>query len=468
MPLLNRIMDEQITMTGTKPQTPRKQIQPPRLTPAVVVACPDARPPAYELVKGLASAGELNAFITGYYHKPAPWHDCVAKIGNKGGSLVGQLQRRRIDGVMPEKVSPSAAYDFSIRLENKVAAKLPVLRSRLARRRTEQFDRIVASRLPRFVAGGANVALFFSDVGSGLAMAEARKQGLKVVLSMVTGHMDEETEILAREKTRVPEFFPVYLGDGSLDMDELAWLHNRRRRDLAQADLVLVPSKHIARQVVERSGVPENRVRVIPYAADPDRFRPVEKPENQNATECRFLFAGGITQRKGLSDLLAAWRQARRPGWSLSLVGEAPRSALGLIPADDPSLRVLGRVAYGEMPALMASHDIFVFPSLFEGSAVVCYEALAAGLPVITTPQAGSVVRDSQEGLIVPAASPKPLSAAMVRLGTDVSLRSQIAVNARLRALDHTWDHYRRRVLAACAEALEMPARQVGQGGAGR
>ena len=50
----------------------------------------------------------------------------------------------------------------------------------------------------------------------------------------------------------------------------------------------------------------------------------------------------------------------------------------------------------------MASADVFVFPSLFEGSAVVTYEALAAGLPSVVTPSAGSVVRDGVEGFIVP------------------------------------------------------------------
>ena len=52
----------------------------------------------------------------------------------------------------------------------------------------------------------------------------------------------------------------------------------------------------------------------------------------------------------------------------------------------------------------MAAADVFVFPSLFEGSAVVTYEALACGLPCVVTPEAGSVVRDGVEGLVVPSA----------------------------------------------------------------
>jgi glycosyltransferase involved in cell wall biosynthesis len=268
-------------------------------------------------------------------------------------------------------------------------------------------------------------------------------------------------EILERESHREPSFFPVYLGDGRLDLDELRWLHHRRRLDLAQADLVLVPSEHIAKLVRDRSQVPASRVRVIPYAADPDRFRPRPlTPPNQTKGECRFLFAGGITQRKGLSDLLKAWSIVRRPGWSLSLVGAAPKAAESLVPKDDPSIHLLGKVAYGNMPKVMSEHDLFVFPSLFEGSAVVCYEALAAGLPVITTPQSGSVVRDSLEGRICEAADYESLASAMVDLGMDPEGRARMAESARLRALDHTWDHYRERVMQALEEVDDMSFRE--------
>jgi len=445
--------------TGTKPPQSRKLSGPQQAADQVVVFCPDARPPAYELVRGLTAAGQLAAFVTGYYHKPGALKHLLPRLGRRGRSLAGQLSRRVIDGLPPQLVQAQPSYDLAIRLENRLAARHPSARARLARLRTERFDIAAARRCPHLARNGATAALFFSDVGSTHAMRAARQAGLKVVLSMVTGHMDEEMEILAREQARQPRFFPVYLGDGALDVAELAWLHARRRQDLAQADLVLVPSEHIARQVVDRSGVPAGRVRVIPYAADPDRFTPRFKPADVSADRCRFLFAGGITQRKGLSDLLTAWQAVRRPGWELSLVGEAPKSAQELIPADDPTIRVLGRVAYGQMPSLMAEHDLFVFPSLFEGSAVVCYEALAAGLPVVTTPQAGSVVRHGVEGLIVPAAAPDDLAQAMLRLGSSPLLRQQFAEAARLRALEHTWDHYRSRVIAALAEVTSMPSR---------
>ena len=456
-------MDEHHAMIGTQPATTRQQTSKMDLSRSVVVACPDARPPAYELVAGLSEKNRLCQFLTGYYHKPFLVNSLLPKMGRRGRSLLNQLERRQIAGLDTGQVQSFGDYDASIRLENWLSNRRPGLRARLARNRTERFDRQMASSIPRLKAQGARSALFFSDVGSVHAMAEARRNGLKVVLSMVTGHVDEEMEILERERLREPSFFPVYLGDGRLDLDELQGLHHRRRLDLDQADLVLVPSEHIAKLVRDRSQVPANRVRVIPYAADPDRFRPQPStsPNSDNGA-CRFLFAGGITQRKGLSDLLKAWAIVRRPGWSLSLVGAAPKAAESLVPKDVPSINLLGKVAYGDMPKVMAEHDLFLFPSLFEGSAVVCYEALASGLPVITTPQAGSVVRDGMEGRICEAADHKSLSAAMMELGTDPELRARMSESARLRALDHTWDHYRERVMQALEEVADMSFREIG------
>ena len=61
---------------------------------------------------------------------------------------------------------------------------------------------------------------------------------------------------------------------------------------------------------------------MIPYAADCRRFRP--SGENQHRPGCTFLFAGGISQRKGIKYLLEAWRRIRRPGWQLQLLGPLP------------------------------------------------------------------------------------------------------------------------------------------------
>jgi len=105
-----------------------------------------------------------------------------------------------------------------------------------------------------------------------------------------------------------------------------------------------------------------------------------------------------------------------------------------------PGVRLAG---YAPDPiSLYQQADVFAFPTIEEGSALVTYEALACGLPVITTPNAGSVVRDRVEGSIVPIRDVDVLAAALERLRTDEQLRQEMGQAARKRAKEFTWQGY--------------------------
>ncbi len=410
----------------------------------VLVACPDARPPAYQAVIALAAGDLLDQFVTGFYYRG---HGRVMQATRQllpcqFPRIRRQLMRRHDRQIPADRVTSIWTYDAALQLEAKLAVQRPGAQHPVARWRTRRFDRAVARAIR---ARRPGVAFLFSDVGSDMALPTCRRWGIPSILSMVHGDVREEVVILQREQAHAPDFFPIYLGDGKLDLTELDWLHQRRLRDITLADRVLVPSDHIAGELI-RHGTPRDRIGVIPYAADTKRFRPgPAKPAPADA--CTFLFAGGVTQRKGIKYLLEAWRQVRRPGWRLQLLGALPSDPGPLRPYLD-DVEHLGRVGHAEMPAKMAAADVFVFPSLFEGSAVVTYEALACGLPSIVTPNAGSVVRDGEDGLIVPARDVDQLAQAMIRLGTDPDLRTRMAASARARAEAFDWPRYHASILA--------------------
>jgi alpha-maltose-1-phosphate synthase len=399
--------------------------------PRVMVACPDARPPAYQAVVGLDRAQLLHSFSTAYYYGGG---GAVAALGRITG--FEPVLRRRHDPEIPSaRVRSAWGYDVAIGVERRLPVTQERARRWMACWRTAWFDRRLAAVLAR---DRPDAALIFSDVGSEFALPACRSLGIGSLLSMVHGDVREEQEILEREREAAPDFFPIYLGDGALDRHLLAWLHQRRLRDLERADGILVPSEHIAQTLV-RHGTARQRIRVVPYAADCRRFHP--DPAKRHDATCTFLFAGGITQRKGIKYLLEAWRRVRRPGWRLQLLGALPRDP-GPLRGYLGEVEVLGQVAHAEVPERMAAADVFVFPSLFEGSAVVTYEALACGLPSVVTPNAGSVVRDGKEGLLVPAGDVEHLAEAMERIGNDPSLRAAMGLAARRRAEEFDWLHY--------------------------
>jgi glycosyltransferase involved in cell wall biosynthesis len=86
--------------------------------------------------------------------------------------------------------------------------------------------------------------------------------------------------------------------------------------------------------------------------------------------------------------------------------------------------------------------DVFVFPSIEEGSALVTYEALAYGLPVVTTFNAGSVVEEGEEGFIVPIRDPNALAERLEVLFKDESLRKKMSEKASAKAKVYTWERY--------------------------
>ena len=412
-------------------------------SPRVLLACPDARPPAYQAVVGLAEAGMLDQFVTGFYYRGegrVTW--LVKQLAPSQYPRVHRQLLRRHERLIPvDRVKSIWSFDAALRLEARLARSKPGSHHVVARWRTRRFDRAVARAIKQ---RQPSVAFLFSDVGSDIALPACKRFGIPSILSMVHGEVHEEQFVLDVEAIHAPDFYPIYLGDGRLDLTELDWLHQRRLRDVMLADRILVPSDHIAGELI-RHGTPEDRITVIPYAADTNRFQP--DTSKVPGDTCTFLFAGGITQRKGIKYLLEAWRKVRRPGWTLQLLGALPQDPGPLCPYLT-EVDHLGHVGHAEMPAKMAAADVFVFPSLFEGSAVVTYEALACGLPSIVTPNAGSVVRDGQDGLIVPVRDVNALAEAMVRLGSNPELRATMAASARIRAEAFDWPRYHAAILA--------------------
>ena len=404
---------------------------------SVLVACPDARPPAFQAVIGLHQARRLRGFLTSFYYNPSGrLASFVRQLTPQRFSRLDRvLSRRHVSEIPRSLVQATPSIDLLLRLESRCKDKQLILGRALARWRTSRFDAQLARLLDR---ARPETLLTFSDVGSTVALPLCRRLGIKTIVSVVHGDVYDEQRLLERETVISPNFMRIYLGNGTLDRCHLAWLHERRLRDLVLADRVLVPSYHVADSLV-RHGLPIDRIRIIPYAADCRRFHP--KIGKRHELGCTFLFAGGINHRKGVKYLLEAWQQIHRPGWRLQLLGPMPAD-LGLLKPYLDIIEPLGRVSHADMPTQMASADVFVFPSLFEGSAVVTYEALACGLPSIVTPSAGSVVRDGIEGFLVPTSSVDPLAQRMEQLGSDPKLRAQMASAARSRSLAFDWPHY--------------------------
>jgi glycosyltransferase involved in cell wall biosynthesis len=154
--------------------------------------------------------------------------------------------------------------------------------------------------------------------------------------------------------------------------------------------------------------------------------------------------------------LLEAWQQLDLKNAELWLVGAVHAEAKPHLKKYwRDNIRVVGFVR--DVENYLSQGTIHVFPSQCEGSAKVIYEAAACGLPQVTTREAGDVVNNDLEGIIVPPANVDQLAAAILQLYRNPEMVERMSIAARRRVVDNfTWDHFRTRLLVAYERAMQM------------
>lgn len=198
--------------------------------------------------------------------------------------------------------------------------------------------------------------------------------------------------------------------------------------------------------LVDDYGVDPARVTVVGAGANGGVSPEFSRPAVADAADVadgrgpNLLFIGNDFARKGGPDLLTAFAQVRRrfPDATLRLVGTRPD-----LPAQ-PGVEVLGRIHDRDhIDRLYAQADVFALPSVFDPLPLVLLEAMARGVPIVTTASCGipDVVRDQVEGRVVRANDPTGLADALVRSLADPAHSSSMAASARLRVREEfTWE----------------------------
>jgi glycosyltransferase involved in cell wall biosynthesis len=209
------------------------------------------------------------------------------------------------------------------------------------------------------------------------------------------------------------------------------------RRVLEAVDYVFCPSPLVQMSLLE-NGVPPGKLLEATYGWDPDRFSGSQEllAQSQGITA---IFVGSICVRKGAHLLLEYWVQSGIKG-RLVLAGELEpiieKKYGHLFARDDLIVLNYSR----DVGALYRSADIFLFPSLEEGSPLVIYEACAFGLPIVTSAMgAGSIVRNNREGFVIDPYDAAGWCAAIRRLAEDVELRRRMSRTTAERAQSYIW-----------------------------
>jgi colanic acid/amylovoran biosynthesis glycosyltransferase len=222
---------------------------------------------------------------------------------------------------------------------------------------------------------------------------------------------------------------------------------------LRHTDAVIVPSRFLANLAIE-SGVPEEKIHVIPSGIDLQWFRPTPLPEHAD----EVLFVGRFVEKKGLDVLLKAWPDVRNrvPGARLRLLGFGPFESVAraggvgvTVELADPKRRA------EQVREAIRSASVVVTPSRtaadgdVESLLVVNLEAQASGRPLVTTRHGGipEFVKEGETALVVPEADAEALADALVRVLLDRDLAMSMAAAGPAWALRFNVD--------ACTEQID-------------
>ena len=255
-----------------------------------------------------------------------------------------------------------------------------------------------------------------------------------------------------------------------------AWKEALKRAVFTRVDGIITAGQD-GRAFATRYGVPPGRIHIARHVVDSGYFASESVAARAERDEIRlglgvtgvvFLYVGRLWWGKGLDCLLAAFEQVSRDlprQTSLLLVGdgpEAPRIAR-MAARDGLPVTLAGFRQRADLPRMYAAGDAFVFPTLGDPYGLVVDEAMATGLPIISTTAAGEIrerVIEDVNGYLIPPDNSGALAAAMRRLANDPALRSEMGARSAEMIAPYTPDRW----AAAFERAVEgiLSSRRMG------
>ena len=213
---------------------------------------------------------------------------------------------------------------------------------------------------------------------------------------------------------------------------------------LMLADYVFSPSPQVTMSLLEMN-VPKNKIVESSYGLDESDLFEISHNNSKSQDSFKAIFVGSVIPRKGIHLLLDYWTAAKVKG-QLKVIGKVDESAQSIVDLykDDPSIEFISFT--NDLTSHYRSADLFMMPSLEEGSPLVTYLAAGAGLPCLVSPMAGDgVVRDNVDGYVVPPHDKEAWIEALQKLARSNELRLEFSKSVRSHAEHFLWPVVARR-----------------------
>lgn len=399
----------------------------------VIVSHPTGNANVRAVVSGLLKAGMLEKFITAIaYFNNSKWLKTIFKDAN----------RREFDENLKPYTKTHSFYETGRHVLNKLGF------SALTEKEHNPFsvasiykelDLFLSKKIP--VYGGD--AFYGYEDGSYHSFKAAKKAGMRCVYELPIAYWKTLHTLLMEESERLPQWKNTITG-----LNDSPEKLGRKTAELDMADLVITPGKFVADSL---PGWAKHKKIVIAPFGSPVNTNPekIQAGMDENRP-LRVLFAGSMSQRKGLADLFEATRLLNSKNIELVVFGSL-QSPLSFYKKILPCFTYEPPRPHKEVLELMESCDVFCLPSIVEGRALVMQEAMSRGLPLIITANTGGedLVVEGKTGFLVPVRSPQVIAEKLSWLLANRSYIREMSRAAYQHATTYTWEMYSESITSA-------------------
>lgn len=385
---------------------------------------------SYHVAKSLLELDFLNKFYTSSYIKNSRLQKYFLKKNNQfwtrrfltglSGNIINSNWRFEI----PEHLGKMLKHD-----SNKI--------EELVYNRDEKFDTYISTILSK-----TKPKYFWGFQGSCMKSLLAVKQnGGVAICELATAHITYAKKILNEEKLLHPEW-----ADSISNVDFPLHYEKRLIAEPNVADVVIAASTFTKMTLIE-SGVLESKIHILPLGADVEHIKYIKKKRDKKKP-LKLLYAGTVTQRKGIYYLLEAMKSLHKSEVELHIIGNVFGSGVAFDNYKDV-YTYHGSVSQQQLFELYHDFDVLVLPTIFEGFALVIVEAMAAGLPVVTTAHSigPELINEDQNGYIVPIRNIDAIKQSIEKIVNKTENEFQeMSKKARTSALNYSWKMYKSRL----------------------
>ena len=308
-------------------------------------------------------------------------------------------------------------------------------------------DNSVAKRINHLISIGGLKAVYAYEDGALATFKKAKQLGLKCIYDLPIAYWQTSRKLLTEESDRLPNWAPT-LGGGIEDSQAKL---DRKASEMELADAIICPSQFVMDSLPRSAGT--KQVIMSPFGSP----QPTKNEIGSRKTTgpLRVLFAGSMGQRKGLGDLLAAFKLLKNKNAELVVMG-SQLASMTFYKSEFCGFTYEPGRQHEKVLELMRSCDVLCLPSIVEGRALVMQEAMSQGLPLIITPNTGGadLIIEGSTGFLVPIRSPEAIATKISWLLDNRGAVPEMGKMAREHALTYTWHKYQQDIISGIKNLL--------------